>query len=346
MATGPGGGTRAPGRSDLGAEILRPRRKGLREPAEAALHVAYELGREAVSRALSVLDLAVAHHEALATALGASRPGHVLGVVRAAGDFFLESLGSFEMVQRGFREAGEAVLVGRRQTELSRRLPSFLADAALALDSSDSLEEMLRLVAEQARELVGADCCVATVAMEGLPRAAEAATHAEDGRCWSTFVRWLDRAAIYRILHESGGSVRIGGERLAGLELFRDGPDDPPLHGWLAASLTTLDGSELGAVQLFDKPRGDFTRDDEEALVHLPRWRPRPWRGPGSTEIAGRPQRLPGGIGSNAPVRCPRGLDPGFRVPAAVPTLRPARPARHPPPHHPALPAPQQLRRL
>ena len=124
--------------------------------------MAYELGREAVGRRLSVLDLAVAHQEALLSALAAaSSPEESQGVAGAAGDFFLESLSSFEMVQRGFAEARRTARLERRQNEMSRRLSAFLADASLALDASDSLEEMLRLVAEQARELVGADCCVA-----------------------------------------------------------------------------------------------------------------------------------------------------------------------------------------
>ena len=50
---------------------------------------------------------------------------------------------------------------------------------------------------------------------------------------------------------------------------FRVSAGDPPLRGWLAALLTTLDGSELGAIQLFDKQGGDFTIEDEAALVHL-----------------------------------------------------------------------------
>ena len=91
-------------------------------------------------------------------------------MARAAGEFFLESLSSFEMVQRGFREAQEAARLERRQKEMSRQLSTFLADASLALDASDSLEEMLQLVAEQARELVGAECCVVTVATDGQPR--------------------------------------------------------------------------------------------------------------------------------------------------------------------------------
>ena len=43
-------------------------------------------------------------------------------MARAAGDFFLESLSSFEMVQRGYREAREAARLERRQTEMSRQL--------------------------------------------------------------------------------------------------------------------------------------------------------------------------------------------------------------------------------
>jgi Phosphoserine phosphatase RsbU, N-terminal domain/GAF domain len=241
----------------------------LLDPSEASLQVAYELGREAVSRQLSVLELAVAHQEALLPTLGcASDPAEAQEIARAAGDFFLESLSSFEMVQRGFSEARQAVLLGRRQTELSRQLSTFLADASLALDASDSLEEMLRLVAEQARELVGADCCVATVATEGHPRTAEAASHEPDRR-WTTFIRWLDLIAIYSLLRASGGSVRIGGEQLPRLAPFHNSAGDRQLQGWLAASLTALDGTELGAIQLFDKQHGAFTGDDEAALVHL-----------------------------------------------------------------------------
>lgn len=242
----------------------------LLDRSETSLWAAYELGRQAVSRQLSVLDLTVAHQEALLSALGgAPDVAEVRRVARAAGDFFLESLSSFEMVQRGFEEARQAVLLQRRQTELSRRLSSFLADASLALDASDSLEEMLRLVAEQARELVGAHCCVATVGTEGHPRIAEAASHPEADRRWAAVARWLDLVAIYRLVRVSGGSVRIAGDQLARLPLFRIEPTDEPLQGWLAVALTALDGTELGAIQLFDKQDGGFTRDDEAALVHL-----------------------------------------------------------------------------
>jgi hypothetical protein len=86
------------------------------------LRIAYELGRQAVSRQLSVVDLAVAHQ-----------------VTRAAGDFFLEGMSSFEMVQRGLAGTRDAVRHERRQTEMAPQLSTFLVDAALALDASGSL---------------------------------------------------------------------------------------------------------------------------------------------------------------------------------------------------------------
>lgn len=242
----------------------------LREPSEGSLRVAYELGRDAVARRLTVLDLAMAHQEALLSALvGAPGPAHTQQVVRAAGDFFLEALSSFEMVQRGFGEAREAARYERRQTELSRRLSSFLADSSLAFEASGSLEEVLALVAEQARELGGAECCLATVALEGQARSAEAASYDPPDRRWASFVKWLDLIAIYGLIRDSGGSARIADEQLAALAPFNAGASQSPLRGWLAASLSTLDGGELGAIQLFDKREGRFTADDEAALVHL-----------------------------------------------------------------------------
>jgi hypothetical protein len=242
----------------------------LRDPSEASLRVAYELGREAVRRQLSVLDLAISYQEALLSAVtGSAGSTEQQRMMRAAGDFLLESLSSFEMVQRGYGEAREAAWRERRRTEMSRQLSTFLADASLALDDSGSLEEMLHLVAEQARELLGGDCCVATVAARDQPRTAEAASYSQPDTSWAGLVRWLDIPEIYRLLRVSGGSLRLAGDRLADLAPFRNSTGGCELRGWLGASLTALDGSELGAIQLFDKQAGRFTEDDEATLVHI-----------------------------------------------------------------------------
>jgi GAF domain-containing protein len=63
--------------------------------------------------------------------------------------------------------------------------------------------------------------------------------------------------------------VRIGEHDVGRLPLFNSAAGERLVGGWLAASLTALDGSELGVIQAFNKPDGSFTRDDEAALIHL-----------------------------------------------------------------------------
>jgi phosphoserine phosphatase RsbU-like protein/GAF domain-containing protein len=261
--------------AEAGAASFRPAyaralQDYLRDPDEGSLRVAYELGRDAVRRQLSVLDLAISHQEALLPAMtGFADATEQQRMLAAAGDFLLESLSSFEMVQRGYGEAREAAWRERRRTEMSRQLSTFLADASLALDDSGSLEEMLRLVAEQVREILGGDCCMATVAADDQPRTAEAASYSQPDTTWAGLVRWLDLPEIYRLLRVSGGSLRLTGNQLSDLAPFRNATGGWELRGWLGASLTALDGRELGAIQLFDKQAGRFTEDDEAALVHI-----------------------------------------------------------------------------
>jgi Phosphoserine phosphatase RsbU, N-terminal domain len=128
----------------------------VRAPDETGLGAAYELGREAVSCELTVLELAVVHHDALASALASFPAEQGRAVTEAARDFFVESVSAFEMVRRGFREARDAALLEQRHAAILRQLSNFLADASVALDASGSIEEMLQLLVEQARELLGA----------------------------------------------------------------------------------------------------------------------------------------------------------------------------------------------
>ena len=168
---------------------------------EATLRVAYELGREAVSDELTVLDLAVTHHGALNAALGDSPQAAQREIVEAACDFFVEALAAYEMVQRGVREAHEATLVEQHHAAILRQLSNFLADASVALDAASSLEEMLQLVVEQARELLGARRCSARLVfrdepldpIEAYSEAESGAPATAGGRIEAAFVGWDGR---------------------------------------------------------------------------------------------------------------------------------------------------------
>jgi hypothetical protein len=71
----------------------------LRDRPEIALHAAYELGRDAARRKLSVLDLASMHHDVLLSALSRADAADPADTVTAAGEFFLESLAAFDTVE-------------------------------------------------------------------------------------------------------------------------------------------------------------------------------------------------------------------------------------------------------
>ena len=244
------------------------------ETSESALHAAYELGREAVRRELSVLDLAAIHHDVLLFALlGVSDAEEIERVARSAADFFLESLSAFEMIRRGFREAREAALLERRHAAMLRQLSNFLADASLALSATDTLEEIVQLLAEHARELIGARCCVASVMVtEGEGRTIQAISSAEGDPACAEFLEEADLAAVHASARASGSFRMTDAEvarHAASRALAEAGQGSRLVRGWLGASLTTLDGHDLGFIHLFDKAEGQFSEVDEAVLVQL-----------------------------------------------------------------------------
>jgi hypothetical protein len=234
----------------------------VRAPSEAALRVAYELGREAVGRELSVLDLATFHHETLLAALERTPPADVESLIRGANDFFLEALSAFEMLSRGFREVQRAVVLERHHALILRQLSNFLADASLALNSADSLGEVLQLVAEQARELTGAECSVARVSVAGGEEGTiDAVSHSAADARWDDCLARADLNVLTDLVDESRGSAR-----LSGADLTRQSLD---ARNWLAATLTGWDGARLGSIHLLNKEDGDFAEGDEAVLVQL-----------------------------------------------------------------------------
>nr|MBA3821511.1 hypothetical protein [Deltaproteobacteria bacterium] len=75
---------------------------------ERELGTAYDLGREAVSAQLSVLDLSEAHHAAAQEALREEQDAAARGeLLEAAGVFFGEALSTFEIAHRGFHAVQE-----------------------------------------------------------------------------------------------------------------------------------------------------------------------------------------------------------------------------------------------
>jgi Phosphoserine phosphatase RsbU, N-terminal domain len=83
-------------RRDYHIAFLRylPQRK------EAALALAYDIGRSAVADGTSVLVITQVHHEILREVVADSRPDDVDHVIERAGEFLAEVLASVDMIQR------------------------------------------------------------------------------------------------------------------------------------------------------------------------------------------------------------------------------------------------------
>lgn len=206
---------------------------------ERSLRAAYELGRVAVGRGLSLLDLAEVHHEALWSEIRLESVD-AEAVVRAAGEFFLESVSAYEMVRRGFEEARQTALLQGSHLDMLRQLSDFLADTSLVSDAPGSLEEVMRLIAEHARELIGARLCVVSLTDDRRPLRASSYSPDDDDQ-----------------------TGKVEADHLSAVASFPNAPEER-----IRAALSSLDGKELGSLELFDKEDG-FTAVDKATLVHL-----------------------------------------------------------------------------
>jgi Phosphoserine phosphatase RsbU, N-terminal domain len=121
---------------------------------EHRLKAAYDLGRAAVEQGLGVLDVAAAHNDAVVRA--ARDAPDVAAVIEASGDFLLESLASFEVVQRGATDAWRSAFEERRRARMVRELSAVLADADIAEAADESARELAQLIAEMLREMTAA----------------------------------------------------------------------------------------------------------------------------------------------------------------------------------------------
>jgi serine phosphatase RsbU (regulator of sigma subunit) len=234
----------------------------LSEGGEARLEQAYELGRQAFADSLSMLDIAAVHHRVLADALRAA-PDGLERHARAAADFFIESLSTYEMTQRGFREANE---VARMEREHAASLRG-LADASVALNTAREPVALLELVTERARELIGANCAAISVVLDRDMPQLDARSLSPRYGDWTPDGPLIEAAEIFARALESESPVRLGRRELA--RVHDSNGSRPAWEGWMGAPLVGRDGRRLGLIELADKEEGEFTANDEAIVLQL-----------------------------------------------------------------------------
>ena len=222
--------------------------------SEKARRDAYELGREALAQGMTLLELALTHHDVLLETLDAAPDARdAEAVLHAAADFQIEALSAYEVIRRGFGEAVDAIAVERRQAAMFRRLSGILADTSLAGRSRTSLTEVLQLVVEQARELTSAECSVARAALGWItPPLTVTSSMAASS--------WPERLAT-----DAFQAVSNGADSTRALRV-----DAPGFAGEvLAAPLLALDGRVFGVVAIAGTGPRRFRDLDDAVLVHL-----------------------------------------------------------------------------
>ncbi len=173
----------------------------------------------------------------------------------------------------------------RRQSDLlSRRLEEHyaaearhlrkLADAALAINSTLSLDEMLRVINDSAREIIGAhEAETVITSRPDLGSPERSRSYSEKYAAWAAEGRHTDLSPVYAFVLDEASVVRMTKREIERSLLSRGltgvAPGHPFLEGWLAVPLISRDDETLGLIQVADKIDGDFTSDDEVVLLQL-----------------------------------------------------------------------------
>ena len=151
-----------------------------------------------------------------------------------------------------------------------------LAAVSDALGSARSIPELLDLITEKARQLVGAHQATTSVVFgEDWAKAIHAVSLSDKYAAWRMYDERPDGSGIYRLVCQLNRAMRLTQAELEAHSAWRGfgvaAERHPPMRGWLAVPLTGRGGRNIGIIQLSDKYDGEFSAADEAILVELAR---------------------------------------------------------------------------
>ncbi|MDP9120071.1 MAG: response regulator, partial [Acidobacteriota bacterium] len=148
-----------------------------------------------------------------------------------------------------------------------------LTEASLAINSALRMEEILHVVTETARNLLGTAAAVTLATVDPTrPKASSAVSLAEPGG-EAIEQALAQAAAVSELLTDSGRTVRLSRRELrngAQWAPLRSGRRmEPPKAGRLSAPLTGSDGRRLGWIHLSHRAGLEFSAEDEAIATQL-----------------------------------------------------------------------------
>jgi len=159
------------------------------------------------------------------------------------------------------------------QQEHAARLQRLNA-ASLAINAAATRDEVLRLITEQARDLIGAHQAVTSITVnQNWAQAISATSLSDKYAAWRDYDAQPDGSGIYALVCRTNQPMRLTQAELEAHPAWHsfgaEGDRHPPIRGWLAVPLVGRDGRNLGLIQLSDKAEGEFDEADEALLQQL-----------------------------------------------------------------------------
>jgi len=170
-----------------------------------------------------------------------------------------------ELFRKAAQVQSQAQSLEQRAGQLHR-----LTQASLAINSALSPDQMLQVVTDLARDILGAHQAVAVAAPDqkwSAPRMSVSLSPRYRAIGERPVLR--DRAAVLSFLSGIRSTVRIPRGQIGSQWTDLLANDRPEKLGWLAAPLTSRDGRNMGLLHLLEKIDGEFTEEDEGILTQL-----------------------------------------------------------------------------
>ncbi|MBD2206341.1 PAS domain S-box protein [Calothrix sp. FACHB-1219] len=149
-----------------------------------------------------------------------------------------------------------------------------LNQAALAINSALSVEELLQIINNQAAAIIGTHQSATTMIIGQYWEQSIHAMYLSDKyAAWRDYDEQPDGSGIYAYVCRINRPMRLTQAELEAHPQWKafgnQANNHPPLRGWLAVPLVGRDGQNIGLIQLSDKCEGEFTYNDEAILVQL-----------------------------------------------------------------------------
>ncbi|HSM88217.1 MAG TPA: ATP-binding protein [Candidatus Limnocylindrales bacterium] len=164
---------------------------------------------------------------------------------------------------RLYRNSLDTLAAEQQRTAVLRSL----AEASVQINSALSLDGLLQIITDQARNIIGARQAFTTLLPKGAWNQNITCVSVEGGQPAMTFPQ--ESSEMFMLACNLNTPLRLSATGKSQPLRSMIKADEATRHGWLAAPLMTRDGRNLGLIQLSQKNNGEFSSDDEAILVQL-----------------------------------------------------------------------------